>query len=117
MRINVYSTGFDLTAHTRSFAESRVRSALRPFTVLIASAAVQLDVRRGGPAPDDAMCSMVVRLRPSGEIRSQAEHPWLHVAIDRAAATIDAEVLREILHRRSAARGAACCGRTAAIVS
>lgn len=33
MQITVHATGFDLTPHTRSFVESRLVSALGPFTV------------------------------------------------------------------------------------
>jgi ribosome-associated translation inhibitor RaiA len=103
MQITVHATGFDLTPHTRSFVESRLVSALGPFTVRIASVAVRLEASRRRTQPDTAACAIVVSLHPSGVVRSRAEDSRMHTAIDRAAAGIGIEVEREVLRTRRAA--------------
>jgi ribosome-associated translation inhibitor RaiA len=103
MRINVHAEGFDLTSHTRGFVESRLLSALGPVSVLIESVDVQLEASKDRTQPDTAVCVIVVNLLPSGEVRSGAEHSWLHVAIDRAALNVGAEVEREVMRSRTAA--------------
>ena len=103
MRINLHTKGFDLTSHTRGFVESRLLSALGPVSVHIESVAVHLEASRGRTQPDAAVCLIVVSLHPSGEVRSRAEHFWLHVAIDRAAVNVGGEVEREVMRSRQAA--------------
>lgn len=102
MQITVDATGFDLTPHTRSFVESRLKSALGPFTVRVASVAVRLEARRSRTQPDTAACGIVVSLHPSGVVRSRAEHSRMHAAVDRAAAGIGIEVEREVFRARRA---------------
>ena len=102
MRINLHTKGFDLTSHTRGFVESRLLSALGPVSVHIESVAVHLEASRGRTHPDAAVCLIVVSLYPSGEVRSRAEHFWLHVAINRAAVNVRGEVEREVMRNRQA---------------
>ena len=64
MQINVRSR-FDLTSQTRSIVESRLVSALGPFTFRIESVAVHLEAGRSRTQPDAASCSIVVSLRPA----------------------------------------------------
>jgi ribosome-associated translation inhibitor RaiA len=68
MQMTVHATGFDLTPHTRSFVESRLVSALGPFTDRIASVAVRLEASRSRTQPDTAACSIVISLHPSGVV-------------------------------------------------
>jgi ribosome-associated translation inhibitor RaiA len=108
MQITVHASGFDLTAHTRSFAESRLLSTLGRFNAYLASITVRLDARTGGTRPA-TVCAILV-LHPSGELRSTAEHAWAHVAIDRAATHIASEVERELLRRHAAVQSPALAG-------
>jgi ribosome-associated translation inhibitor RaiA len=87
MRIKVLASGFELTNHTRSFAESRLRGALNRFRDHIEFVSVHLHA--SGPQPEDlAECRLAVALHPGGEVRARSAHAWLHVAIDRAASAI-----------------------------
>ncbi len=87
MRIKVLASGFELTNHTRSFAESRLRGALNRFRDHIDVVSVHLHAN--GPQPEDhAECRLAVALHAGGEVRTRSAHTWMHVAIDRAASAI-----------------------------
>lgn len=107
MRIDLHARGFELTNQTRDFVQSRLLSALGQSMGHVGSVAVSLSTARGRSQPDTTRCGIVVSLRPSGEVRGQAEHEWLHVAIDRAAAEVGAAVERRILQTRPAVSPAA----------
>src|SRR5688572_24095961 len=103
MRINLRADGLDLTAHIRTFVESRVRSALGQFERGIAFVDVHLEFVRGGVRPNAAACSISVTLRPSGTVRSFVYHPWMRVAINRAASDAAGQVERKVRRRPSQA--------------
>jgi ribosomal subunit interface protein len=101
MRINVHTSGFDLTNHTRDFVQSKLLSTLGRFRGRIGSVAVNLATSNGRSRPDTTACEIVVNVHPAGEVRRRAEHEWMHVAIDRAASRIGDEIERELLRRAS----------------
>ena len=94
MRINLQASGFGLTNHTRDFVQSKLLYGLGQFRDRIGSVEVNLTTSKGRSRPDAAACEIVAKIEPSGEIRRRAEHEWLHVAIDRAASAVAAEVER-----------------------
>jgi|RhiMethySRZTD1v2_1073278.scaffolds.fasta_scaffold431541_2 hypothetical protein len=110
MRINARAKRFDLTPYVRRLVESSVLSALGRFHSRIESVAVHLEAVKGPAQPDTTVCSIVVRLHPSGEVRSLAAHPWMRVAMNRASAEAGAEVEREIRKRQSAAASSPAAG-------
>jgi ribosome-associated translation inhibitor RaiA len=100
MRINLHASGFGLTNHTRDFVQSTLLYRCSQFRDRIGSVEVNLsDEQRSKPARRTA-CEIVVKIEPFGQIRRRAEHEWLHVAIDRAASAVGAEVERAMLQVR-----------------
>jgi ribosome-associated translation inhibitor RaiA len=102
MQIDVHANTFDLTSHMRGFVESRVQSALGRFRGRVKSVAVHLETPRSRIHPDIGVCGIVVSLHPSGQVRSRVEHPWMQVAINRAALGIADEVERDFARTRPA---------------
>ena len=102
MRIRVHAEGFDLTRHIRGFAEARVRSALDRFEGCIKSVSVHLEAVKARAQPGATRCSIVVALRPSGEVRSLASHAWMNVVINQASVEAGARVKDEVQRRRLA---------------
>jgi ribosome-associated translation inhibitor RaiA len=96
MRINVHSGGFQLTPQLRGVVVSRLLSALGPFSAHIESVVVDLQVSAGATQPDTMICDVVVKLRPSGDVRARAEDAKMPVAIDRAARDTRIAVEREV---------------------
>lgn len=103
MRINVRASGFGLTNHTRNFVQAKLLYRLGQFTDRIASVEVNLTASKGQHQPDVTACEIVVNIDPSVEIRRRAEHEWLHLAIDRAASAVGAEVAHAMVQMRPAA--------------
>lgn len=99
MRIDVHAHGFELRPQLRTFVESRLLAALGLLHARIQVAIVHLEAR-GGHQAQTTSCEVIVRLRPSGEVRVRAEDALLHVAIARASNGIAAAVERDAAQRQ-----------------
>jgi ribosomal subunit interface protein len=101
MRIHVRAHGFDLTNHTRSYAESRLQAALSRFRQHITSVTVSLYAGPPFAPADAARCEIAIALAPKGYVHAETEHEWMHVAIERAAASIVSAVDRAVARIRT----------------
>jgi ribosome-associated translation inhibitor RaiA len=88
MLITFRTHKFDLEPSTARYVESRLLSAIGSFRGLIESVTVTLDATGSRSDPGGVVCEIDVRLRPSGGLRSGAEHSEMQVALDRALAHV-----------------------------
>jgi ribosomal subunit interface protein len=97
MLITFRTKGFEVEPLSRHYVESRLLSEIGRFRSRIESVTVSLDASRGRRADSDgAVSEIAVHLRPSGVIRSRAEHSEMRVAVDRAIAQVRPELERAI---------------------
>jgi ribosome-associated translation inhibitor RaiA len=96
MLITVRTKGFEAEPRTRRYVESRLLSAIGQFRTRIKSVTVSLDASRDRRASDRAVSEISVHLRPSGGVRSRAEHSEMRVAVDGSIAQVRSELEREI---------------------
>jgi ribosomal subunit interface protein len=96
MLITFRTKGFEVEPLTRRYVESRLLSAIGQFRSRIESVRVSLDASRDRRASNGAVSEIAVHLRPSGSIRSRAEHSEMRVAVDRAIGQVRSELEREI---------------------
>jgi ribosomal subunit interface protein len=99
MLIHTQTKSFALTDAILRHVETRVESALGPFSRWLLSATVRLkDVNadRGG---DDKRCRIVVRLRRQGVAVAEATHADLYAAVDAASDRIRRSVRRATQRR------------------
>jgi ribosomal subunit interface protein len=96
MLITFRTRGFEVEPLTKRYVESRLLSKIGQFRTRIESVTVSLDASRGRGDSDGAVSEIAVHLRPSGGVRSRAEHAEMRVAVDRAIAHVRSELEREI---------------------
>jgi hypothetical protein len=87
MRIDVIARGEPGQAQVRAYAEYRLFATLTPHTQRVRSARIVLRRDPAG-ASQEIVCSVTVKLEPSGSIRMRANGTPASAAIDRAAECI-----------------------------
>jgi ribosomal subunit interface protein len=94
MFIDTRAIGFAMTDAILRHVETRIETALGPFSQRIVKVTVRLDDVNADHGGDDKRCSVVVSLRRRGAVVAEATRADLYVAIDEAASRIRRSVKR-----------------------
>lgn len=104
MRITVRSERNELTTQLRQLVVSRLQSALGPFSAHLESVDVRLETNTLHAHPGTTACDVVVKLRPTGEVRARAEDAKMNNAIARACSDLRGAVESEVSRLHAAPR-------------
>src|SRR5690349_14966393 len=96
MLIETRAMGFALTDAILRHVETRVESALGPFSAWVLRATVRLEDVNADRGGDDKRCGIVVALRRRGVAIADATKSDLYVAVDEAADRVRRSVQRSI---------------------